>query len=87
LSRDSYAFCDAFATALSAMALEKLGRHEEALADLAQSRKLVNRVFQTVTQFRGYWETGLWHDWLIARTFLREAEALIDPSGERSPGP
>jgi len=56
----------------------QLGDRDEALADLASSRKLVESQFAKPVMISGSAQNGYWYDWLFARILLREADSLID---------
>ena len=63
------------ALALRSMAYGKLGREEEAQADLAEGERLIAAYWP----FPQQWSRASWHDWFIARVLLDEAS--------RSPAP
>jgi tetratricopeptide (TPR) repeat protein len=56
-----------------AMALHQSGQKDTAESNYTDARKLIDAEFSR--GFGGY----VWFDWLIARSMLREAEALIEP--------
>jgi eukaryotic-like serine/threonine-protein kinase len=69
---------NATAQLVLAMACEKLGRTDEALAAFAAGREVVE------AKFKGHWDRGtpvqgFWFDWDFARILLRESSALVEP--------
>jgi serine/threonine protein kinase len=61
---------------LHSMALRKLGRDEEARADLDAGAAIVEERFAQILS-HGWESDGAWFDWMIARIHLREARALF----------
>jgi hypothetical protein len=72
----------ATARAILAMACHRLGRAEEAHAELAAAREIVERKSKTRPDAGGPVQ-GFWFDWIFARVLVREGTALID-SAERA---
>jgi serine/threonine protein kinase len=63
----------AMARSIRGLALLQSGSHrEEAEADLAAARAMVERLFAARLDYN---TRGYWHDWLSARILLREAQA------------
>jgi len=62
--------------AIQAMALARLGRHEEARAELAQAGDVVDAKFRGRPD-RGTPVQGFWFDWAFARILVREARVLV----------
>jgi hypothetical protein len=69
---------NATAYVIRAMAGYQLGETENARADLAFGRKIIDTEFANGLPV-GSGAIGWWYDWLFARILLREAEALIEP--------
>jgi serine/threonine protein kinase len=59
-----------------AMAHARRGQTDEARAELAEPRFVIEDAFKVGVAEQARWE-GFWFDWLIARQHLREAEALL----------
>jgi tetratricopeptide (TPR) repeat protein len=59
-----------------AMSLELGGKHEPALSELEQARKILESGFEYGLK-HGRWDRGLWFDWVFARVLLREASELL----------
>ena len=65
------------ARAIAAMCRFRLGQNEEARAELAKSRALIEE--RSKTEFVAYDDgRGWWFDWFLARILAREAEAMIE---------
>ncbi len=62
--------------AVLALALDGLGRHEEAARALAQSRA-ISRPYTDGNLTPGGGREGFWFDWINARILLREAEGVF----------
>lgn len=56
--------------AIRSMAFRKLGQNDEADADFAYAKSMIEEKFSLPMAFDN---GGLWHDWLAARILLREA--------------
>ncbi len=70
----------AMAHLVLALAHHGLHQAEAARAELASGRRLLDERFPTGMQLfsdLGSQTTGVWHDWVIARLLLREAESTI----------
>jgi hypothetical protein len=67
----------AAARLILAMAHFRLGRHNEAAAELAQSRTTIDAKFRAGLK-SGDDTEGYWFDWGMARILLREAAGLIE---------
>jgi hypothetical protein len=64
------------------MARERMGRAEEARADLLAARELLeNRLRSGMDRGRGTPVQGFWFDYAFARILLREAEGVVRVSG------
>jgi hypothetical protein len=59
---------------LLAMDCQKLGRTEEANAELAKGREIIEKKFTEPLE-RGEGSRGFWFDWVFGRVLLREAES------------
>jgi hypothetical protein len=78
--KDSRDYINGALEPVHAMIRFRLGDVETARADLARTRKRIDKAFapelpaayEPFGQYQGFW----W-DWIIARTLFREAEALI----------
>ncbi len=68
----------ATARVILAMALHRLGRGGEALAELNASREIIEAKSRGRVD-RGTPVQGFWFDWAFARILLREGAALIEP--------
>jgi serine/threonine protein kinase len=76
--------CDAVVDATLAMAYYHQGQTDEACAELAQARLLVDMKFKSGLD-RGRAGYGFWFDWVYARQLVQEAGALVNCEGG-SPG-
>jgi serine/threonine protein kinase len=77
----------ATARVILAMALYREGRAQEARAELAAARELIDAKFN-VGLDRGSGVQGFWFDWVFARILMREAEALVGaPTMGEAPAP
>jgi hypothetical protein len=65
---------------LLAMDCEKLGRSQEAAAELATGREIIEKKFAD-TLDRGEGSRGFWFDWVFGRVLMREASRLIEAKG------
>jgi tetratricopeptide (TPR) repeat protein len=72
----------ATARVILAMSCQQLGRVDDARAELAAGREIVETKFRSPVD-RGTPVKGFWFDWAFARILLRETIALVDPV----PGP
>lgn len=69
---------------IEAMALQKMGRVDDAWDHLRLGREPVRATFSKPLE-TGSMEEGFWYDWIYARILLREAETLlINSSVERN---
>ncbi|MBE2214638.1 MAG: serine/threonine protein kinase [Opitutaceae bacterium] len=66
--------------AIHAMTLVRLGRSDEARAELVQAEEMVDAKFRGRPD-RGTPVQGFWFDWAFARILLREAQTLVGPAG------
>jgi serine/threonine protein kinase len=64
-----------------AMSLERGGKHEAALSELEQARKIIESGFDTGLK-QGRWDRGLWFDWVFARVLLQQAKELLEAPPE-----
>ena len=62
---------------IRAMALTRLGEMEQARAELAASRKIVENPTNQLPRRIARWQ-GYWFDWAFARVLLREAKDMIE---------
>ena len=67
----------ATARAILAMADVRLGHADDARAELALSRAMIDARFQTSLDTDG--SKGFWFDWVLGRALLREAMATVEP--------
>ena len=74
---------DATAHIIQAMALNRMGRAEEALSHLEAGRSIVSARLSGGLQ-KGSPRSGFWFDLLFARILLNEATPLIEPAAETS---
>ena len=68
---------------LLAMDCQKLGRPQEAAAELAKGREIIEKKF-TDTLDRGEGSRGFWFDWVFGRVLMKEAEGMVQKSEARS---
>jgi eukaryotic-like serine/threonine-protein kinase len=68
-----------------AMSLERGGKHEAALSELEQARKILESGFDAGLK-HGRWDRGLWFDWVFARVLFREAAELLPAKRASAPG-
>lgn len=68
----------ATARAIMAMSYHRLGRPDEAHAELAVAQDPVERRFKNNRVDRGDPVQGFWFDWIFARILVRESSALIN---------
>ena len=74
----------ATARVILGMALHRLGRPEEANAELFAAQEIVERNFKGRPS-RGNPVQGFWFDWTFARVLVREATALVDSANPSKP--
>jgi hypothetical protein len=67
------------------MSLERGGKHEAALSELEQARKIIESGFDAGVK-HGRWDRGLWFDWVFARVLFREAAELLPAKRASAPG-
>jgi len=65
--------------AIAALALEKLQKHDEARAKLADANEIIESRYEHGLK-HGNHAIGYWRDWLCAHILLREAKAVIGTS-------
>lgn len=68
----------ATAHAIMAMSYHRLGRPDEAQAELIVAQDPVERRFKNNRVDRGDPVQGFWFDWIFARILVRESSALIN---------
>jgi tetratricopeptide (TPR) repeat protein len=71
----------ATAKVILAMSAFRLGRVEEARAELAEAQETIENRFRTGLD-RGTGVQGFWFDWVFGRILLKEATALVEERGE-----
>ena len=72
------------AKVIHAMCLKQLHRHEEAAAELAAGREIIEVRFAKILTL-GWEGDSSWFDWMIARIHLREAQDLFTQSTLATP--
>jgi len=63
------------------MSFERAGKHESALSELEQARKIIESGFDAGLK-SGRWDRGLWFDWLFARVLLQQAKDVLEAPPE-----
>jgi tetratricopeptide (TPR) repeat protein len=79
-SRQDLPVRTATARVILAMSLRQDKKHEVALSELEQARKIIESGFDAGLK-HGRWDRGLWFDWVFARVLLREASERLPASG------
>jgi hypothetical protein len=63
-----------------AMSYAKLNQPDQALSELAAGREAIHKKLPNglaKIPSLGQWNTGLWHDWVVADILLNEAEGAV----------
>ena len=78
LNFDNNVFCrEAGVRLIRAMALTRLGEMEQARAEFAASREIVENPAKRLPRGIARWQ-GYWFDWAFDRVLLREAKDMIE---------